>query len=156
MEYRKPSYMRVNSQEINSVEAHVVDSVGRYVPFSLGETVMLLHFRRFDDNLPFSRLPALLPPPPPPPTTTTPQRRSALNDDDDDVADEDEIADPVVHDLTDVDVNEEDDKDGAVTDHSQRGQGISWSPLRSSTKPVKTTNRKRARSQPLVPWNAVM
>ena len=35
MEYRNPSYMRVNTQDLNSVEAHVVDSAGRYVPWSI-------------------------------------------------------------------------------------------------------------------------
>ena len=48
MEYDQPSYMKVNTQELNSINILVVDSVARYIPFTMGETTMLLHFTRMN------------------------------------------------------------------------------------------------------------
>ena len=145
MEYRKPSYMRVNSQEINSVEAHVVDSVGKYVPFTLGETVMLLHFRRFD--VPFSRLRKL---PPLPPLSNGEEGGNPPSIDGDG-----ESVDQVVDDVFDID-GEDDGDGGAASEQSQRGQGINWLHLKSFVRPIRTTGVKRSRYRTLVSWNAVM
>lgn len=48
--YMKPQYKRVASNEIRSISAYIKDDNGYDVPFRFGTTIVTLHFRKVENN----------------------------------------------------------------------------------------------------------